>query len=155
MRVKVWTADEMFDLYELRIILESGAARWAAERKTRLDVIRLRQTNEEMRKLDPAVADNLRDANLAFHEALWRASHNDPLIDTLGRLQRQIMRHPASTLKHPGRWAAIIQEHDRLIEAIERGDGEQAENIAGEHMTEARDLRLANYLADQDAPNQA
>lgn len=145
MRVRVWTVDEVFDLYEVRVVLEAQAAGVAAERRTRLDVIRLRQANEAMRTLEDKSSEPLRRANLAFHEAIWSASHNLPLIDVLSRLQRQIMRHPANTLMHPGRWSVVLDEHDRLVDAIEAGDAEGASSIASQHMVAARDIRLHFY----------
>jgi DNA-binding GntR family transcriptional regulator len=150
LRVKVWTSEEMFDLYELRIVLEAEAARWAAERRTRLDLVRLRQANDEMQATGGASVESMRETNFVFHQALWHASHNKPLTDTLERLQRQIMRHPASTLKHPGRWEEVVAEHTRMIDAIEAGGGEEAARLAASHMTEARDLRLSYYLEDTE-----
>lgn len=147
-RVKVWSVDEVFDLYEVRIVLEAQSASVAAERRTQVDLMRLRQANDAMREASSGDGQQLRTLNLAFHERLWQASHNKALIDVLTRLQRQIMRHPASTLTHPGRWADVLSEHDELVEAIGAGDAMRAGAIAGGHIKTARDLRLKLYQDD-------
>ncbi|MBF8193648.1 GntR family transcriptional regulator [Nonomuraea sp. K274] len=145
MRIRVWSTDEVFDLYEVRIVLEAQAAAISAERRTVLDLVRLRQANDTMRTADVDNGEQLREVNLAFHDALWHASHNLALIETLTRLQRQIMRHPANTLMYPGRWQDVLAEHDALIDAIEDGDSAKAHEIAATHMQSARDIRLRLY----------
>lgn len=153
MRVRIWSTDEVFDLYEVRIVLEAHAAATSAERRTLLDLARLRQANDTMRSADVRNGQELRDTNLVFHEALWRASHNVPLIDTLTRLQGQIMRHPANTLMYPGRWQEVLSEHAALIDAIEAGDSEKAREIGGTHMKSARDIRLRIYQQEMTSPS--
>lgn len=145
MRTKVWSIEEVFDLYDLRIVLEGHAGSVAAERRTRLDIAQLRRANERMASADMNDTEELRVSNLRFHEALWNATHNIPLIDVLERVQGQVMRHPVVTLTHPGRWEQVLREHDELIDAIEEGDADRAGAIAGDHMRAARDIRLADY----------
>lgn len=149
LRVKVWTEDEVFDLYDVRIVLEALAARVAARRRTDIDLLRLRWANDAMAATDTHDVSEMRSTNGTFRDALWKASHNQTLVELLSRLQIQILRHPASTLTRPNRWPLIIDEHNRLIEAIERRDEDEADRLAAAHLAEARDLRLQLYAASR------
>lgn len=84
-------------------------------------------------------------ANRAVHEAIWVASHNGTVVDLLTRLNNHLTRYPATTLKVPGRWSEALAEHHALINAIDQRDPSRAQDIARNHMTKARDLRLQIY----------
>lgn len=88
------------------------------------------------------------EANQNFHQAVWRASHNESLVDLLGRLNLHLARYPGTTLGPPGRWEAARVEHRQILEAIERRDGDEAHRIAMAHFREARDIRLALFARE-------
>jgi DNA-binding GntR family transcriptional regulator len=79
---------------------------------------------------------------------VWRASHNESLLDLLERLNLHLARYPETTLSYPGRWEQAKLEHSRLTDAIEARDSERAYDVALSHFREARDIRL--ILSDQD-----
>jgi DNA-binding GntR family transcriptional regulator len=133
--------EEILDIYETRIALEATAGRIAAERRTDHDLRVLRKiidhshnvTGDDERKVD---------LNRQFHRAVWHASHNEPLLDLLERLNLHLLRYPATTLSYPNRWEEAKREHIALVGAIEARDGGQAYDIAHAHFTKARDIRL-------------
>lgn len=148
LRVRERSPEEILEIYEVRIILEAAAARAAAHRHTPLDLVRLRSSHDNMRAAEPTDPRTTASLNRRFHEAIWAASHNATLIDMLSRLNSHLTRYPATTLTYPGRWPAVLEEHDRLIAAIEGKDDAKAARIAEEHMTAARDIRLRMYSED-------
>lgn len=140
--VRERSPEEILDIYETRIAMEATAARLAAERRTSHDLVRLRQLDTRMRQTGPGEPDLAAAANSQFHRAVWRASHNESLIDLLERLNMHLGRYPATTLAYPGRWETAGDEHRQLIEAIGQRDGGLAGKIASGHFTSARDIRL-------------
>jgi DNA-binding GntR family transcriptional regulator len=140
--VRERSPEEILDIYETRILLEAAAARSAAARRSRLDVIRLQQTAAAFAALDPTDEAAVTNGNRDFHRAVWQASHNGPLIDVLDRLNSHLMRYPSTTLSQPGRWKEANAEHAELIDAIDKQDLELAHELATRHFTRARDLRL-------------
>ena len=50
-----------------------------------------------------------------------------------------------TTLAVPGRCGEALDEHDAIIVAIEERNAERAHDLAREHMTKARNLRLQIY----------
>jgi DNA-binding FadR family transcriptional regulator len=64
------------------------------------------------------------------------------LQDLLERLSTHLVHAPKSTLSTEDRWDAALDEHERLVRAIEDQDEQAARAIAREHMETARRLRL-------------
>lgn len=138
--VRATSPEEILDIYEVRITLEGSAAHGAARRATPLDIARLQARQQDMR----AVSDRVKRAaaNRAFHEALWAASQSPTLVDLLDRLHVHLLRYPTSTLDDDDRWARALDEHDAIVDAIACGDSALARDLAEQHMSAARDVRL-------------
>jgi DNA-binding GntR family transcriptional regulator len=141
--VRERSPEEILDIYEVRIVLESSAARAAAQRHTDFDRIRLVRLLQAGRAADPTDPPALVRVNNDFHRGIWDASHNETLQDLLGRLTMHLLRYPATTLAAPGRWEQALHEHESLVEAVAARDADRASRIAAAHFTAARDIRLA------------
>jgi DNA-binding GntR family transcriptional regulator len=133
--------EEILDIYETRIVLEATVGRVAAERRTEFDVRTLRRLLERAHEV---TADDERkvEVNRQFHQAMWRASHNESLLDLLERLNLHLARYPATTLSYPGRWEQAKSEHAAIVDAVEARDEAKAYELALAHFTQARDIRL-------------
>lgn len=140
--VRQSSANEIIDLYEVRVVLEVKAASVAALRRTPADIGAMRRAAEKYKQTLEDDADALVDANREFHRTIWEASHNHAVIDLLDRLNMHLGRHPLTTLRYPGRHDSSIEEHDLLVKAIAAGDTELARQIAEQHFTEALAIRL-------------
>lgn len=150
MRVRERSPNEILEIYEVRILLETAAARAAATRRTPLDVARLEQLHENMVKTEVGDAQTMETINRRFHEMLWATSHNSTLIDVLTRLNSYLLRYRGTTLTHGDRWKTVLKEHEELLDAIREGDADRAAEIAEEHMTGARNVRLLMYAEMTD-----
>jgi len=143
--VRERSPNEILEIYEVRILLEGAAARAAATRRTPLDVARLEQLHENMLKTEEGDAETMAAINRRFHELIWATSHNSTLIDLLSRLNSYLLRYRGTTLTHGDRWQTVLKDHEALVDAIRDGDADRAAKIAEEHMTSARNVRLAMY----------
>lgn len=148
MRVRVLKAEDVLEIYEVRIALERAAARAAAERRTELDLGRLSHTLDEMHALDASATDRRSKLAHAFHFALWRASHNATLIETLESVHLKVMGLSSTTLHYPQRWKVFSDECSGLLDAIRERAVERAGEIAEVQMTNARDFRVKLYSSD-------
>lgn len=133
---------EVLDIYEIRILLEGAAGRTAAERRTNNDIFELRQAHRRYVTAGEKDQRTRVAANRHFHQAVWRAAHQPALADLLHRIELQLGRFPITTLSYPGRWETSIEQHEALLAAIEARDGDRGAEIASQHFTEARDIRL-------------
>jgi DNA-binding GntR family transcriptional regulator len=142
------SADQILEIYEARMALEAAAAEAAARHRSDIDLARLKGLLDVAPRSDPS-AEQMASYNRQFHEAIWNASHNRTLVDLLARLFIHLRRYPSTTLTFPGRWDEALVEHEALVEAIEAHDAERASQIGREHMSRARDVRLAMW---RDSP---
>jgi DNA-binding GntR family transcriptional regulator len=140
--VRERSPEEILDIYETRIGLEATAARMAAIRRSQLDIVQLRRLSASLRDVDTSEEAAMAASNREFHQAVWRASRNQSLIDTLTLLNLHLARYPATTLSQPGRWDEANAEHEEIVDALERQDAAAAAELATKHFTRARDLRL-------------
>lgn len=147
--VRERSPEDILDVYETRIVLEATAARVAAERRTDHDIQLMRVIVARGRTVSAQDAEAMVEVNNSLHQAIWRASRNESLVDALERLKMHLGRYPERTLERPGRWAVACQEHDELVDAIERRYTDVAHAIATKHFTEARDIRLALFAESQ------
>ncbi|MGH9102973.1 MAG: GntR family transcriptional regulator [Acidimicrobiales bacterium] len=147
-RVKDRSPEEILEIYEVRIMLESGAARAAAQHRTDFDLSQLRAIHEEFSSLPPNDVPRRVVWNTRFHTMLWKASHNSTLEDVMARLIVHVARYPESTLGVPDRWEQVVSEHAAILGGIEESDPERAGAAAAEHMTRARDTRLQMYARE-------
>jgi DNA-binding GntR family transcriptional regulator len=146
--VRESSPEEILDLYDTRIVLESRAAAVAAERRTSIDLISMRRADDRFRRVTADDPQAMAERNREMHRTIWRASHNESLIDLLERLNMHLGRYPATTLAYPGRRETAHDEHKNLIDAIESRDADVAAILATRHFTAARDIRLKLWEAE-------
>lgn len=148
--VRARSREEILDIYETRIVLEAMAAWVAASRRSALDLMEMKRLARQLEDLPSGHDAQLAAENLAFHRSVRRASHNQSLDDLLARLDLHVARYPATTLSQPGRWQQANEEHSAIVEAVARGDSQQAHRLTTEHFARARELRLALWAAGED-----
>lgn len=80
-------------------------------------------------------------ANMALHEAIYGASGNPVLVDTVRGLRRRLSVYRQRSTHHPGRLTASDAEHRAIVAAIMAGDAGEAAacmrlhiNLGGEAM---------------------
>jgi DNA-binding GntR family transcriptional regulator len=148
MRVRTRSPEEILEIYEVRIPLEATAAAAAAQRRTEFDLIRIRRAHAAMDATADTAPAGMAAANRAAHEAIWAAGHNGTLVDLLTRLNNHLSRYPATTLALPGRREEARKEHEAIIQAIADRDAERAAELARNHMSRARELRLQIWASE-------
>jgi DNA-binding FadR family transcriptional regulator len=145
--------DEAFvrDLFELRMLIEPGATRLAAQRHDphQLGIIRTALAN--MRSETPYTEAAIR-ADLAFHEAIFRASGNAALDALIGVVSTTLhWSLQLQTNRRPEDFAAPLSDHIRLFEAIERRDGDGASTLSRILVADALRTTLAALRARRSA----
>lgn len=157
-RVKQLRAEEARDLLELRRSLDPLAAALAADRRTKEDIHLLRSSVEGLQPLpgDPAVEQLV--AHRRFHAAIYRASHNELLIETLDGLWDKADRYRRLALEVDRSQAdrdKKAAEHQALVDCILSGDADGAAAVMREHIDTSLGAQAAWRLrkpADDTAP---
>lgn len=118
---------DLGDLAGLRIALEPGAARLAAEHAT---VDGVRRIEEALAAMRAAVADPglFIQADLAFHAAIFEASGNALLIH-LHRMMTIALAAVRRVHTHdPQRYVTSLAQHERVLTAVRRHHMRKAED---------------------------
>jgi DNA-binding GntR family transcriptional regulator len=142
-RVRTGTPEDVMDIYEARIALESVAATAAARRHTDLDLVRLKAAHEGA--LTAAQSGDERAAhecNSDWHLALWQASHNSTIAGTLNRWSAQLRIYDQGPPGPADDLAITAHEHGEILQAIADGDADKARDAMTAHLDRSRQLRL-------------
>ncbi|MBW2106988.1 MAG: GntR family transcriptional regulator [Deltaproteobacteria bacterium] len=144
-RLSIKQVDE---IYTLRWLLESYAARLTAERFAKKDVPYLRDLQEKLRVA--AKNMDLRDwlhNNTLFHNFLSEHCGNSNLIQVLGNLKRRVYRYHYITVSVPGHFETYLGHHEGMLQGCEKNDGEMAEKFMKLHLQTIKDV-LINHLKE-------
>jgi len=120
-------------IFETRLVIEIPMTEYAAERATLEDIAAIRSSLEAM---ETAVSDidAFARADLAFHKAVARASHND-LLTQFYLLTSELLADFISELDRlPGVREEAMAAHRALAHAIERHDIQGARESALGHL---------------------
>jgi DNA-binding GntR family transcriptional regulator len=156
-RVTPLDAEEARDLLEMRRSLDPLAASLAADRRTKLDIAEMRSSLEGLDALpsNPTVQQLV--AHRRFHAAIYRASHNALLVETLDGLwdtADRYRRHGLQVERSPEERALKAREHTLLFEAIVEGDGDTAADVMRTHIETSLGAKSAWWLAKSAATQQ-
>lgn len=135
-----WSLSDVADAFELRAMMEGYAAKRAAERMDEATLARLRDANSAIyaavRGKKPDVSAFL-EHNKIFHEIILEAADSRRLTTLLSSLIEQpvVWR----TAQHYGREAfnSSHGEHQDLLAAFARRDGDWAEAVMASHIRRA------------------
>jgi DNA-binding GntR family transcriptional regulator len=123
---------DLASLSEVREVLESEAARLAAERATSEERAEAAALVEE---LDRTVgARQLIELDQRIHRHVYRAAHNPFLEKTLNEYYVLTLRIWFLALDRVARLDEAVQEHRELMEAIRDGDPDRAEETMRRHV---------------------
>ena len=139
-REEVENLGDVIQLLELRLCVETEMAALAAERRTEVDVMSMRQQLRVLGEAAIGLEDSVK-ADVEFHNVIARASRNTyyaKLIDFLGvRLvpPRSLYLRQGQTYIGASYKAVIGAEHDAILDAIVRRDPDAARVAARTHMS--------------------
>jgi GntR family transcriptional repressor for pyruvate dehydrogenase complex len=127
-------------LLETRDALEPAAAGLAALHRTDDDIARLDKVSQQMRESVDDIPRFL-EHNIEWHLAVFAASHNEIMHIILDSLSRAIRKATdRSDFNTPQTMADTLTAHDRILEAIRRGDSPRAAKAMGKHVHGYREL---------------
>lgn len=136
--------DDLVEIYDIRMRLEGIAASLAAKRISDEALAKLSESVElsefYLMKND---SDHLKELDSDFHNIIYKSSGNRHLCKILSELHRNIRSYRKMSLSVPERLTTSVEEHKKLLAAIQAHDGALAEKIAVEHIRAALDNLLS------------
>lgn len=135
--VHVPTEEQADQLLAVRSLLETEAARLAAEHATEEGVAHLRKLRQ--RGVDALEADDVDamvTANAELHAAITELSGNAPLVELTAQVDRRVRWYYNPVARRRGRrsW----DEHEKIIDAIATGRPDNAASLMRAHTETTR-----------------
>jgi DNA-binding GntR family transcriptional regulator len=138
------TAEDIVDIYRIRMRMEGLASAMAAEKITEEDkqtLIESVELSEFYEKKNDA--EHIKELDTAFHKTIFKASGNRTLERILSDLHRNTKAYRRISLAAPGRLEHSTLEHRQILDAILNGDTEEADRLTSLHIEHA----LTNMLS--------
>jgi len=129
--------DELEQLFEIRKVLETQAARWAAERATEEEIAFIKRLVLEAKDAceNPNPGDEvISNHDKAFHNAVIEASHNNVLAMVNTGLLGALGKVRAKTMTVPGRVVQSVLDHEDIAGAIAARDITRASKAMYDHI---------------------
>ena len=129
--------DDVRDRLEVRLALEPGIARLAAERRSELDLETMLAAVEA--EAMARTSDDAHDASRAFHFAVAAATGNVTFAKLLeGLWIADVGRRLLAQRRRSGDWQERdVEEHRGIVGAIESGEGALAAELMATHVESA------------------
>ena len=132
---------EGIDIYTIRANLESLAVALAVENRSPEFMDRIKGLHAEMIKYaEKNDVETYMKLNREFHNEIIQASDNEKLIDLLEYFTKLSKRYRHVVFSVPGKLDESLKKHQILIDSIERGDSDFAEQHRKEDILKNIDL---------------
>lgn len=130
--VRAFDSEELADLYEVRIALETHATRLVAKSASREDLTALAES-----LVDAFEVGNAYPPELDFHTHLVRLTKNEPLLQATIEVGQKIHLARSRSARGPARAEAALTEHREIVASLLDGDGNTAAFLLTEHLSKS------------------
>jgi DNA-binding GntR family transcriptional regulator len=128
-------AERLIGMFEAMAELEALCAGFAAERMTAVERRALEHVHEKLRVLiqsgDP---QRYHEVNEAFHTSIYAGAHNSYLAELTLSTRTRVQPFRRAQFRNLGRLAKSHVEHDRVVDAILRGERANAASAMRAHI---------------------
>ena len=131
------TPKDVQDIYMIRSLLEGMCARWATEHITPEQIEQLEEIvllSEFHLKKDKDKVVQVSDFDGKFHHVLYEASNSRIMEHTLSDFHKYVKMARMLSVGAKNRAEKSIEEHKAILEAIKKGDADEAERLANLHI---------------------
>lgn len=139
------TEEDLRDVLEVRKVLEQLAVELACVNITEEEMAKLKGAMEEFRKaIHVNDAVDIASKDEKFHDIIYRATRNNRLIQILNNLREQMYRYRFEYVKDEKVRNDLIEEHIKIISALENKDIEDGKAAIKQHIIHQEKSILEN-----------
>ena len=144
------TEKDLRDVLEVRTSLEKLAIELACDRITEEDIndlnLACKDFEESFGKDD---LTTIAEKDVAFHDIIFRATKNARLIQILNNLREQMYRYRLEYLKDTQSHGRLVEEHQKIVNAIIEKNKEEAVRLIQEHIY-IQELTVIKKIQEQE-----
>ncbi|MEZ0536862.1 GntR family transcriptional regulator [Caldicellulosiruptoraceae bacterium PP1] len=144
------TAQDIEDIYTIRMLLDGLAARWAAIKITKdeedelAEIFTLMELYTQRKDIAKVMKTDSR-----FHELIYKASKSKVLEHVLSTFHGYILRARTTSFETPGRLETALEEHRQIYNAIIERNPDNAELFMRQHVQKAAENLIAQKKKEQ------
>lgn len=144
--VKEFTAKDIEEIYEVRIMLESFAIKNSVKTMTGKNISELTAILERLvsHYEDNDLAGYIQ-ADTQLHEYIINLGGNSLVVDIYSRIYSQTQQFRIYSLTTQRRFDDSLKEHKSIVENLIDGNSEEADRINRTHLTLARDEIIKHF----------
>ena len=140
----------MEDVLQIRLSLEALAVRLSCENITPAALQELKVAMEDFEeKTKSGQFVEMAKADVKFHEILYKASNNPKLQQLLSNLREQMYRYRLEYLKDTQSHDRLVEEHQKIVNAIIEKNKEEAVRLIQEHIY-IQELTVIKKIQEQE-----
>ena len=144
------TEKSMQDVLEVRRALDALCAELACERITEEDLVSLQQACKEFEKsVKTGDLTEIAKCDVALHNIIALATGNTRLVQLVNNLSEQMYRYRFEYIKDKAKHAALIAEHNRILQALMKRDKAAAALAATEHIDNQQNAIIRTIRSEQ------
>ncbi len=126
---------DLIEMFETMAELEAACGRLAASRMTDQGLDELSTANDHCAQaLRAENPDQYYVANETFHRVIYSAAGNSYLQNQALQLQNKLKAYRRIQLRVRGRLSQSMEEHTTILEALRKGDADQAASALRNHV---------------------
>lgn len=129
------TEKDMKDVLQVREALDELAATIACEQISQEELEELRRTMREFEEyLKTKDVKKIAEADVLFHDIIYRATGNPKLVNMVNNLREQMYRYRVEYLKDEKNYPILVKEHSEIVEGLSRKDKKKVTAAMREHV---------------------
>lgn len=133
--VAEFSEDDILDTFQIRRALEPLAVELAITRLSADDLTELRKIlEEEAVSIETGNLESMVEKDVEFHDIIYQAAGNQRLIQIMNNLREQVSRFRFVSIGGRGRTGDVLEEHGKVLEALEKRDLAEARERIIEHI---------------------
>ena len=146
------TEKDLNDVLDVRIALENMAIEKACQYMTGEEMDSLREAVENFENMiEEGNLIELAEADVKFHEIIYKAANNKRLNQVLNNLREQIYRYRMEYLKEEDMRKVLVKEHEEIYQSIRNRDVKRAQEISFHHVENQRKAIICTIRAENES----
>ncbi|MFQ6014582.1 MAG: GntR family transcriptional regulator [Anaerolineae bacterium] len=145
--------EDIKEIYSLRSVLEGYAIKLAIENAGPDDIRRLNDLFTQMiNAAQKGETEELVERDIEFHRLICELSAHKRLLEDWARMNAQLRLFLTIKDRMYDDPREIAETHRPVLEAMRKGDLDQAEKVIKEHITQAGELVVARMIQEEEEP---
>ena len=145
------TEKDMEDVLVVRAALDGLAVELACDNIT---AEQLGQLQNAERRFGSCIKNGdlkkIAEADVEFHEVIYRATGNTRLVTMLSNLREQMYRYRVEYLKDSDNYPELLREHQAIVEGISKRDKKHVAEVMRSHIYNQAEA-IKNMIREQEA----